>query len=401
MIPLVRLKSFRMQFLFKFLKWLGIILGSLILLAIILLYATGKEFLLKGVYVTYLHGHKTAYLDDYEFFDNHIIDNGEPQPWNKSSDYNKVAITDSLKSIHQNWGSIAYMIIHQDSIWFEEYYDGYTDSSKSNSFSMAKSMVAALLGKAIENGDVKSLNQKVIDFIPELEGPFADSLRMVDLVSMSSGMKWDESYYDPFSITTRLYFDKDIIGVLEEMPINNQPGQKFNYKSGDTQVLGIALQRATGKTLSQLLSQYFWQPMGAEHPAIWQVDSRKHGIEKAYCCVASNARDFARFGKLYLQHGKWNGNQLLDSTYIKHSITNTFPDSPQYGYGWWMGKYKEKDYFYMDGHLGQYVIVIPEDDLIIVRLGHGIDGAPRNNVNSAFYNFIDQAYVMLGDRIKY
>ncbi len=390
-----------MQFLFKFLKWLGIILGSSILLAIILLYATGKEFLLKGVYVTYLHGHKTAYLDDYEFFDNHIIDNGEPQPWNKSSDYNKVAITDSLKSIHQNWGSIAYMIIHQDSIWFEEYYDGYTDSSKSNSFSMAKSMVAALLGKAIENGDVKSLNQKVIDFIPELEGPFADSLRMVDLVSMSSGMKWDESYYDPFSITTRLYFDKDIIGVLEEMPINNQPGQKFNYKSGDTQVLGIALQRATGKTLSQLLSQYFWQPMGAEHPALWQVDSRKHGIEKAYCCVASNARDFARFGKLYLQHGKWNGNQLLDSTYIKHSITNTFPDSPQYGYGWWMGKYKEKDYFYMDGHLGQYVIVIPEDDLIIVRLGHGIDGAPINNVNSAFYNFIDQAYVMLGDRIKY
>ena len=389
-----------MQHILKLLKWLGIILASLIIVVIIYLYATGKDFLIKGVYVTYLHGHKTAYLDDYKHFDNHIVEIGTPQPWNKSKEYNSVEATDSLRTIHHNTKSIAYMIIHQDSIWFEEYYDGYSDSSRSNSFSMAKSMVSALLGKALETGQVKSINQKVIDFVPELTGPYADSLKLVDLVSMSSGMKWDESYYDPFSITTRLYFDKDIVGTLEQMPIDNLPGQSFNYKSGDTQVLGIALQRATKKTLSELLSEYFWKPMGAEHPALWQVDSKKYGIEKAYCCVASNARDFARFGKLYLQHGKWNGVSLLDSSYVQKSVVNTFPDSPQYGYGWWIGKYHEKDYFYMDGHLGQYVIVIPEDDLIIVRLGHGIDGKPRTDPSSAFNNFIDQAYVMLGDRIK-
>lgn len=389
-----------MQHILKLLKWLGIILASLIIVVIIYLYATGKDFLIKGVYVTYLHGHKTAYLDDYKHFDNHIVEIGTPQPWNKSKEYNSVEATDSLRTIHQNTKSIAYMIIHQDSIWFEEYYDGYSDSSRSNSFSMAKSMVSALLGKALETGQVKSINQKVIDFVPELTGPYADSLKLVDLVSMSSGMKWDESYYDPFSITTRLYFDNDIVGTLEQMPIDSPPGESFNYKSGDTQVLGIALQRATNKTLSELLSEYFWKPMGAEHPAFWQVDSKKYGIEKAYCCVASNARDFARFGKLYLQHGKWNGVSLLDSSYVQKSVVNTFPDSPQYGYGWWIGKYHEKDYFYMDGHLGQYVIVIPEDDLIIVRLGHGIDGKPRTEPSSAFNNFIDQAYVMLGDRIK-
>lgn len=389
-----------MRHLLKFFKWLGISLASILLIAVIYLYATGKDFLLKGVYVTYLHGHKTAYLDDYRFFDNHTISAGNPQPWNKSNEYNQVAITDSLKSIHRNSKSVAYLIIHQDSLWFEEYYDGYSDSSKSNSFSMAKSMVAALLGQAIQNGDVKSLQQKVKDFVPEIVGHYADSLKLVDLVSMSSGMKWEEKYYDPFSITTRLYFDQDIVGTLDQLPIDQKPGQQFIYKSGDTQLLGIALERATKKTLSELLSTGFWKPMGAEHDALWQVDSYKHGIEKAYCCVASNARDFARFGKLYLQHGKWNGETLLDSSYIAQSISNTFPDSPQYGYGWWIGKYNEKDYFYMDGHLGQYVIVIPEDELIIVRLGHGIGKKPRTDKSSQFYNFIDQAYIMLGDRVK-
>jgi len=400
LISLVRFKTNRMQYLLKFLKWLGIVLASVLFIAIIYLYATGKDFLIKAVYVTYLQGHKTAYLDDYSFFDNHIIENGTPQAWNKSKEYNTVKITDSLRSIHQKWKSVAYLIIHQDSIWFEEYYDGYTDSSKSNSFSMAKSMVSAILGKVIETGQITSIHQKVKDFIPELTGPYADSLKFVDLVSMSSGMKWDESYYDPFSITTRLYFDKDIVGTLDQMPINNLPGQSFSYKSGDTQVLGIAIERATKRTLSELISQYFWKPMGAEHSALWQVDSYKNGIEKAYCCVASNARDFARFGKLYLNHGKWNGISLLDSTYIQKSIVNTFPESPQYGYGWWLGKYKEKEYFYMDGHLGQYVIVIPQDELIVVRLGHGIDGKPRTDPSSAFNNFIEQAYIMLGDRIK-
>jgi len=389
-----------MKILIKILKWLGILLGSVLLLTIVSLYVFKVDYILKGIYVIYMKGHTTAYLDDYHYFDNHTVKHGTPQPWPISASYNQVPMTDSLKRIHERSGSIAYMIIHQDSIWFEEYYGGYSDSSRSNSFSMAKSMVAALLGKAIENGLVKSIDQRVKDFVPEVQGPFADSLTLKDLVSMSSGMKWEEKYYDPFSITTRLYFDKDIVGALEAMPINAKPGQGFKYQSGDTQLLGIALQRASKKSLSALMTQYFWEPMGAEHDALWQLDSKEKGIEKAYCCFASNARDFARFGKLYLQHGKWNGQQLLDSSYVAQSITNRFPDSPEYGYGWWMGNYQQKPYFYMDGHLGQFVIVVPEDDLIVVRLGHSNDGKNKADPASSFYNFIHQAYIMLGDRIK-
>ncbi|WP_293933372.1 serine hydrolase domain-containing protein [Sphingobacterium sp. UBA6645] len=388
-----------MNYFFKFLKWLAISLVSLVLVLLIAMYAFGVDYILKGVYVIYMQGHQTAYLDDYRYFDNHKIDAGTPQPWAKSTAYNSVPLTDSLKRIHERWGSVAYVIIHQDSVWFEEYYGGYSDSSKSNSFSMAKSITAALLGKALEEGKVSSLQQKVKDFVPELAGPFAEALTMENLVSMSSGITWDESYYNPFSITTRLYFDKDIQGAIPALPVDKQPGLKFIYQSGDTQMLGIALQRATKSTLSELMSTYFWKPMGAEHSAIWQVDSEKYGIEKAYCCIASNAKDFARFGKLYLNHGRWNGQQLLDSAYVAKSIQPRYPESPQYGYGWWMGQYKDKRYFYMDGHLGQYVIVVPQDELIIVRLGHGIDKIGRNNPQSSFYNFIDQAYHMLGSRI--
>ena len=389
-----------MKILLKFFKWLGIIIGSLLLILVISLYAFGVDYILKGVYVIYMKGHTTAYLDDYHYFDNHVVKHDKGQAWAKAQDYNSVPITDSLSRIHKRLGSVAYVIIHKDSVWFEEYYGGYSDSSKSNSFSMAKSMVAALLGKAIETGQVKGIDQKVKELVPEITGPYADSLRLLDLVSMSSGMKWEEKYYDPFSITTRLYFDKNIVGALEAMPIDQLPGQTFKYQSGDTQLLGIALQRATKKSLSELLSEYFWKPMGAEHDALWQVDSEKNGIEKAYCCMASNAKDFARFGKLYLQHGKWNGQSILDSAYIQHSITNRFADSPEYGYGWWMGKYQDKPYFYMDGHLGQFVIVVPQDDLIVVRLGHSMDGVNKADPKSAFYNFIHQAYLMLGDRIK-
>lgn len=384
----------------QFIKWIFIGLIALILLIIAILYATGKGYLVKGVYVTYLHGHNTAYLDDYRFFDNHVVETGIEQPWAQSAHYNSVERPKQLDQLHETWGTVAYLVIHRDSIWFEEYGEGYSASARSNSFSMAKSVVAALLGKAMEEGYVESLDQSVREFVPELTGPYADSLRLIDLVTMSSGMHWQEDYYDPFSITTQLYFDSDLVSVLPKMPINDKPGQSFSYKSGDTQVLGIALQRATGKSLSELMSDYFWKPMGAQEEALWQVDSEKKGVEKAYCCLASNARDFARFGKLYLQHGYWNGQSLLDSAYVAQSIRPHFEDSPEYGYGWWMGQYADRSYFYMDGHLGQYVIVVPDDELIIVRLGHNVDDLPRSDLKSAFNAFIRQAYLMLGDEVS-
>ena len=136
--------------------------------------------------------------------------------------------------------------------------------------------------------------------------------------------------------------------------------------------------------------------MGAEHDALWQLD-HKDGIEKAYCCFASNAKDFARFGKLFLHNGEWNGKRLLDSTAVQRMVTARFPDAPQYGYGWWLNDYMGKKMYYMRGHLGQFTIVIPEDKVIIVRLGHikGLQTTTDPHSND-FYVYVDEAYKMMG-----
>src|SRR5690606_15902308 len=148
------------------------------------------------------------------------------------------------------------------------------------------------------------------------------------------------------------------------------PGERYLYLSGNTQLLAMVIEKATNESLADYVAQKFWQPLGAEHEAFWQTD-KKDGIVKAYCCIASNARDFARFGKLYANFGKWNGRQILDSAFVAKSIVARFPESPQYGYGWWLFEHNGKKGFYMRGHLGQYTIVIPQENLIIVRLGKG------------------------------
>lgn len=384
----------------KTIKWLIISLISLVGLLVLGLLLTDKGYLLKAVRVVYLTGHNSAYIDDHSHFDNRSIQIATPQPWDISLDYNKTKKTAKLDSILRSTESIAYVIIKNDSIWFEEYYSGYNKDSQTNSFSMAKSIVAITLGKAIELGYIKSLDEKVINYLPELKGQFAQDLTIADLVSMQSGLQWDESYNSPFSITTKAYFYNNLSKAMLELPIATQPGKNFKYQSGDTQLLAMLLSKALPTTLSEFVSTHLWKPMGAENEALWQFN-KADGIEKAYCCIASNARDFARFGKLYKDNGYWNGTPLLDSAYVKQSIQPADPNAPQYGYGWWLAEYQGKKIFYMDGHLGQYVIVIPQDDLIIIRLGHKTDKQNKTNPNSAFYQYIDQAYEMLdSDKAK-
>ncbi len=343
------------------------LIGGLILLA----YATNTDYLLKAVRTIYLKGHTTAFLDDYHEFDNRTVKIGDSTySWPKHSLYNTSEASERLIKTHQDLGTIAYVVIKNDSVFYEQYYQGYSDRSNTNSFSMVKSIVSGLLGKSIMNGTIESLDQPVGDFFPEFSEGLAAKMTVGDLSSMSSGTNWDEHYYSPLSITTRAYFDDRLRDVILNLKVVDTPGQKFKYASGDTQLLGMVLEKANGKTLTEQLSETFWQPLGAEHQAYWQLDSEASGIEKAYCCLASNALDFARFGKLYKDHGNWFGQQILDSAFVAKSITPRFEESPQYGYGWWMHHHQGRDFFMMKGHLGQYVIVNPKDNVMIIRLGH-------------------------------
>jgi len=383
-----------MKFFKKLLKFLVIFFGLLIAV----LYITDTDYLLKAVRTIYLNGHSTAFLEDYKYFDNKEVKASDnPEPWPNHKDYNSVKPTDELSKANKDWGTIAYVIIKNDSIWFEEYYDGFGEDSKSNSFSMAKSYVSGLLGKAIMDGYIKSLDQPVCDFLPAFCDDKAKKMTVGDLSSMASGTNWDEAYYSPLSITTRAYFDDDLAKVMNGLKMDTEPGQAFKYASGDTQMLAMVIEKATGKKLYKYLEESFWKPLGSENDVLWQVDSKDHDLVKAYCCIAGNAKDFARFGKLYKDHGKWNGKQILDSAFVAKSITPRFAESPEYGYGWWMKDVDGKSFKMMRGHLGQYVIVQPEDNVIIVRLGH--QKSPDAGVGaftSDISLYIDEAYEMLG-----
>jgi CubicO group peptidase (beta-lactamase class C family) len=157
----------------------------------------------------------------------------------------------------------------------------------------------------------------------------------------------------------------------------------------------MALEAAVEMPLEEYLSQSFWEPMGFEQPALWQVDDPENPLPKAYCCIASNALDFARFGKLYKDHGKWKGTPLIDSAFVARSIRPRFEDSPEYGYGFWLSDHLDKHIFVMRGILGQYVITIPEDDLIIVRLGHQRGPRSGRPFSDDFYVFVEEAYAMM------
>jgi CubicO group peptidase (beta-lactamase class C family) len=219
---------------------------------------------------------------------------------------------------------------------------------------------------------------------------------MGDLASMSSGLKWKEDYENLLTITPRTYVEKDMARLMKTIPIESKPGKQFVYQSGNTQLLAMALQQATGQSISVLLRDYFWNPMGVEQPSSWIIDSETHGLEKAYCCWNANARDFARFGKLFKNHGVWNGEQLIDSTFTAKAVRPRFEDSPQYGYGWWLGDVDDKAFFSMRGHLGQYVIVIPEHDVILVRLGHhSMDNLPESDTPADLPLFVREALRML------
>ncbi len=385
-----------MKILIKILKWFVIVFISIIAL----LYIFDYGYLLRAVRVTYLTGHKTAFLEDYHYFNNHEIKKGTAQPWQVSKNYNKVASTEKLNHTHKELQTTSFLIIKNDSIWHESYFDiGKTDS-KTNSFSVAKSIVTSALGKAIDLGMIPNLDARVINYLPELTGKFVKEVTVGDLASMASGQKWDENYYGPTSVTTQAYFKTDLRSLMLSLPIDKKPGQQFIYQSGDTQLLAMVLEKATKMSLADFVSKYFWQPMGMEHDALWQIDHSDSGIEKAYCCIASNARDFAKFGKLYMQHGIWNGEQILSTSFVFKSINPRFNESPQYGYGWWLSNYKNKHIYYMRGHLGQFVIVIPEDELIIVRLGHikGLQTSTDAHSND-LYIYIDETYNMLSNQL--
>ena len=363
----------------KFLKGLFLVIIAILLVFSGYAFISGKTYLFKAIYYNF------AGIDDYKIFSNTAVANSQPEAWPIAISYNKISTPDTLGRLLNSLQTIALVVIKNDSLLYESYWDGYSDSSMSNSFSVAKSITSLLIGIAIKEGKIKSVDEAVGNYLPEFKEGLAAKLTIRHLLTMSSGSNWDESYANPLSVTTEAYYGSDLYKTATGVKIVKEPGSAHSYKSGDTELLGLILEKATGKSLSDYVSEELWKPLGAAHPALWSTD-HANGNEKAYCCFNTNARDFARIGQLMLDSGKWNGRAVIDPDYYQQSISAcNIPDETgkpcnYYGYQWWLRPAYE-GVFYARGILGQYIIVIPSRKIVVVRLGkkrseNRINGAP-------------------------
>lgn len=352
----------------KFLRLFLFLLLLLLAAGSVFLLVTGRSWVFKALVYNYVN------IDDLDLFPYRSMKAVDPQPWPLSANYQKIAPdTGTIAELERN-RSVAFVVIHRDSILYESYWDGYSDSSLSNSFSMAKSYIGALTGIALREGLIKNLDQTVDEFIPEYRNEKKGKLTLWQLLTMSAALSWDEAYSSLFSVTTEAYYGKDLQGLMNRLDVTGIPGKEYNYQGGATQLLAMVLMKASGKNLSDYCEEKLWKPLGAVHTAEWSLD-HTGGMEKASCCIYSNARDFARLGALYLHKGNWKGKQLIDTSYIEASVTpsplleNGKPNT-EYGYQWWITEAEGKKVFYCRGILGQYIVAIPSMQLVMVRLGH-------------------------------
>jgi CubicO group peptidase (beta-lactamase class C family) len=360
-----------MKFVKGFLKWFLII----VIILNVLIILTGNNHIYKGLQNTYLKGRSGPSPTEYTIFENNEIKAGKELPWALSKNYNKHSLSAAGRSELENYKSIAFLVFKNDSILYEEYWDEGAKGSITNSFSMAKTFVSVLVGIAIGEGKIKDENQAVGDFIPEYKVGENAKLTVKHLLTMSSGIDFDEDYVSPFAYPAKAYYGSDIRILTMKYKLVQEPGKVFKYLSGNTELLAFVLEKATRKSLSDYASEKLWKPLGASKSAYWSLD-KKDGVEKAYCCFNSNARDFARIGSLYMNDGNWHGQQIVPKDYVKSSIipANLIDEenkpNDRYGYSWWMLDYKGMHMYYARGILGQYVLAIPDKNLLMVRLGH-------------------------------
>jgi len=333
--------------------------------------------LFHGIRCTYLRGESSAQIDDNVFFHTRDVSAKKPFDIPFSKNYTDLDLSDSLELVLKKSKSVAFLVVKNDSVLVEKYWGDGNQDSLTNSFSMAKSIVSLLVGSAIKEGYISDVNQSVFDFLPELSPFKGHDVTIKHLLEMSSGFDWLENYKRPISVTAKAYYGSNLKDLVLNRGFVSPPGKNYVYNSGNTQLLGILLERATGKSVSSFASDFLWSKIGAKNDATWALDYNG-GIEKTFCCFNGTARDFSKIGLVMLRGGvSVSGEDVLSSDYIEWLLTVPFLNNPEkkggvvdfYSNGWWHAEVLEKKVFYARGFLGQYVVVIPDLNLVFVRLG--------------------------------
>jgi CubicO group peptidase (beta-lactamase class C family) len=373
---------------------------GLLVLAALAIQISGHGYFWKALAATYLQGYSTAHIDDAGNFSQRKISTAQPIPWEKDAAYNREAVNAATLSYLQRYGSAAFIVAKNGKLLHETYFSPYTENSRTNSFSIAKTVTTMQVGMAIQQGLIPSFDAPITQLLPEFKGNTWGSKATISQVSaMKSGHDWTEKYYLPLNVTTDLYFGTNAEKLVLSQGFERAPGTEYEYSSGSTQLLGVILKRAiqaknSQSNVSEHLSQSLWQPLGMEKDAIYTLDrpSEDGGMERTYCCIFATARDYAKLGQLLLQDGQWGGKQLLDKAFVERMRQ---PDlKPFYGHSLWMDWTYKHPFYFMQGHQGQYVIVVPSLQLVVVRLGQLRNKAelgPNRQTPLEVYSFVDEA----------
>jgi len=359
----------------KFFKIVGILFLALFITANIFIVLSGKFYIYKGISSTYLIGKTGPTIYDLDLFEYSTIKAaGKKSQLHHSPTYNTYQLSIDDTEWFKEFKTKAFIVLKNDSLVFEKYYDGHTEETVSNSFSAIKTLVAMLVGIAVEEGKINSIDDKVCQYLPEFCSEGKEKITIRHLLTMSSGLSWTESTKNPFSNNAESYYGTDLHQLVTQQTLISEPGKVFNYQSGNTQLLGYVIEEATGIDLTEYAQTRIWQKIGTEHEAYWSLD-KENGDEKSFCCWYATPRDYARLGQLLLHEGKMNGEQIIPIAYYKEMIQpaklQTKVETPNFCYGLqtWLYSGEKHQVNYFRGANGQYIITIPKENIVIVRLG--------------------------------
>lgn len=379
----------------KSLRFLGFFLLAIFITANLFILLSGRFYLYKGISYTYLSGKTGPTIYDLPVFEHSTIKKSKiVKEWRKNPNYNSATIPSSYEKFLEKLETKAFLVFRGDEILFEKYWDGHKINTVSNSFSAAKTVVALLIGAALDEGKIKSIDEKVGTYIPEFNEGGKEKITIRHLLMMAAGLDWEESGKNPLSENAESYYGTDLYGLVTRQQAIEKPGVRFEYQSGDSQLLGYIVEKATREDLSTYAQDKIWSKIGTEHNAYWSLD-KKDGDEKAFCCMYATARDFGRLGKLILQKGKWGNQTVISENYMNELFKNpnltTEEGVPNLRYGLHIWTYlgnPSAPVYYCRGILGQYIISIPSKNLVIVRLGskrgHNFEIPEKFKNNKAF-----------------
>jgi CubicO group peptidase (beta-lactamase class C family) len=290
--------------------------------------------------------------------------------------------TASLETLLETTGTTAFLVLKNDTILYEGYFNGHRRDSIVTSFSIAKSITSLMVGMAIDDGYIDGLNDPVTKYIPELMEVDANyqNITLGHLLSMKSGIAFKDTDI-PWHDKSRAYYHPRLREVVVNLPLAEAPGQTFVYNTFNPIILGIVLERATGQSVVQYFETRFWQRLGMEYDASWSIDSEEDAMAKMESGLNARAIDFAKVARLVLNRGNWDGEQVVPTEWMDASMqieaannVAKFGENTFYQNGWWIYRPTEIDKYALFGwgHLGQYLFVFPEDDMLVLRFGRRI-----------------------------